>query len=37
MKRFWDEAMAPHWTEVDGKIACAFSTSDGRGGGSELA
>ena len=25
MKQFWDEAMAPHWMKVDGKIACAFS------------
>src|ERR1051325_10794031 len=37
MKRFWDEAMAPHWMEVDGKIACAFSSAGGWGGGMELA
>lgn len=37
MKRFWDETMAPHWMKVDGKIACAFSSSGGWGGGSELA
>jgi len=37
MKRFWDEVMAPHWMKVDGKIACAFSSSGGWGGGSELA
>src|SRR5471032_2321245 len=37
MKRFWDEAMAPHWMKVDGKIACAFSSSGGWGGGTELA
>jgi NAD(P)H dehydrogenase (quinone) len=37
MKRFWDEPMAPHWMKVDGKIACAFSSSGGWGGGTELA
>lgn len=37
MKRFWDEVMLPHWAKVDGKIACAFSSSGGWGGGSELA
>src|SRR5436305_1442465 len=37
MKRFWDEIMAPHWMKVDGKIACAFSSSGGWGGGSEIA
>jgi NAD(P)H dehydrogenase (quinone) len=37
MKRFWDESMAPHWMKVDGKIACAFSSSGGWGGGTELA
>ena len=37
MKRFWDETMAPHWMKVDGKIACAFSSSGGWGGGAELA
>jgi NAD(P)H dehydrogenase (quinone) len=37
MKRFWDEAMAPSWMKVDGKIACAFSSSGGWGGGTELA
>jgi hypothetical protein len=37
MQRFWDELMAPHWMKVDGKIACAFSSSVGWGGGSELA
>lgn len=36
-KRFWDETMAPHWMKVDGKIACAFSSSGGWGGGAELA
>src|SRR5947209_16826995 len=37
MKRFWDEAMAPHWMKIDGKIACAFSSSGGWGGGTEMA
>ena len=37
MKRFWDDVMIPHWAKVDGKIACAFSSSGGWGGGSELA
>lgn len=37
MKRFWDEAMLHHWMKVDGKIACAFSSSGGWGGGNELA
>ena len=37
MKQFWDDAMGPHWGKVDGKIACAFSSSGGWGGGAELA
>ena len=37
MKRFWDETMNEHWMDVDGKIACAFSSSGGWGGGMELA
>jgi NAD(P)H dehydrogenase (quinone) len=37
MKRFWDEPMAPCWMKVDGKLACAFSSSGGWGGGTELA
>ena len=37
MKQFWDEPMAPHWMKVDGKIACAFSSSGGVGGGAEMA
>src|SRR5207248_9136408 len=37
MKRFWDEEMEPVWMKVDGKIACAFSSSGGWGGGNELA
>jgi NAD(P)H dehydrogenase (quinone) len=37
MKRFWDETMLDHWMKVDGKIACAFSSAGGWGGGMELA
>ncbi|WP_020471851.1 flavodoxin family protein [Zavarzinella formosa] len=37
MKRFWDEPMHNHWMKVDGKIACAFSSSGGIAGGSEIA
>jgi NAD(P)H dehydrogenase (quinone) len=37
MKRFWDEVMFDKWMEVDGKIACAFSSSGGWGGGMEMA
>lgn len=37
MKRFWDEAMFDHWGKVDGKVACAFSSSGGWGGGAEMA
>jgi NAD(P)H dehydrogenase (quinone) len=37
MKRFWDETMFNTWMKVDGKIACAFSSSGGWGGGTELA
>ena len=37
MKRFWDETMMDKWLEVDGKIACAFSSAGGWGGGMELA
>ena len=33
MKRFWDETMLEHWGKVDGKVACAFSSSGGWGGG----
>jgi len=36
MKRFWDETAGPLWMKVDGKIACAFSSSGGYGGGAEL-
>ena len=37
MKRFWDETMRSEWMSIDGKIACAFSTAGGWGGGMELA
>jgi NAD(P)H dehydrogenase (quinone) len=37
MKRFWDETMIGQWMKVDGKIACAFSSSGGSAGGSEMA
>ena len=37
MKRFWDETMGAHWMQIDGKIACAFSSAGGWGGGMELA
>src|SRR5437764_311113 len=37
MKRLWEEPMHPHWMKVDGKIGCAFSSSGGWGGGTELA
>lgn len=36
MKRFWDELSDEIWGRVDGKIACAFSSSGGWGGGAEL-
>ena len=37
MKRFWDDTMLDHWMKVDGRIACAFSSAGGWGGGMELA
>lgn len=37
LKRFWDEVMLEHWMKVDGKIACAFSSSGAWGGGAEMA
>ncbi len=37
MKRFWDDVMGEHWMKLDGKIACAFSSAGGWGGGMELA
>ena len=36
MKRFWDDTMGDSWMKVDGKIACAFASSGGWGGGMEL-
>lgn len=37
MKRFWDDTMRSSWMKVDGKFACAFSSSGGWAGGTELA
>lgn len=37
MKRFWDDPMLEHWMKVDGRIACAFSSAGGWGGGMEVA
>lgn len=37
MKRFWDEMVDPIWGKVDGKLACAFASEGGWGGGAELA
>lgn len=37
MKRFWDDTMLEHWMKVDGRIACAFSSAGGWGGGMEVA
>ncbi len=37
MKQFWDETMFAHWGKVDGKVACAFSSAGGWGGGAEIA
>lgn len=36
MKQFWDTEMQDLWSKIDGKIGCAFSSSGGWGGGSEL-
>ena len=36
MKQFWDKEMWELWSKIDGKIGCAFSSSGGWGGGSEL-
>src|SRR5580658_7175481 len=36
MKRWWDVVAAPLWPTVEGKIGCAFSSSGGAAGGSEL-
>jgi NAD(P)H dehydrogenase (quinone) len=37
MKKFWDVTMGDYWLKLDGKIACAFSSAGGWGGGMELA
>jgi len=37
MKQFWDVKMMDHWMQVDGKIACAFSSAGAWGGGMEMA
>ncbi len=37
MKHFWDVTMGEHWMKLDGRIACAFSSAGGWGGGMELA
>lgn len=37
LKRFWDEAMLPHWGKIDGKLGAVFSSQGGWAGGGELA
>ncbi|RMH80368.1 MAG: flavodoxin family protein [Acidobacteria bacterium] len=37
LKRFFDDVMGELWGQIDGKIGCAFSSSGGWGGGSEVA
>lgn len=36
MKRWWDVVAQPVWPGVEGKVACAFSSSGGLAGGGEL-
>lgn len=36
MKKFWDEMGKELWGKIDGRIGCAFSSSGGWGGGSEI-
>lgn len=36
MKKWWDELPDEVWQSLDGKLGCAFSSSGGWGGGSEL-
>lgn len=37
VKKFWDEfSQAGHWSFVDGKVGCSFSSEGGIGGGAEL-
>ena len=37
MKKFWDSFAANHWSKVDGKLCCTFSSQGGHGGGAEMA
>jgi NAD(P)H dehydrogenase (quinone) len=37
LKRFFDENTQGLWGKVEGKVACAFSTCGGQGGGNEIA
>ncbi len=37
VKKWWDTVAISKWLEVDGKFACAFSSSAGWGGGNETA
>jgi len=37
MKRWWDTVAVEKWLKLDGKFACAFSSSAGWGGGNETA
>lgn len=37
MKHFWDSHCDELWQRIDGRIGCAFSSSGGWGGGSEIA
>ncbi len=37
LKRFFDDVLGDLWGQIDGKIGCAFSSSGGWGGGSEIA
>ncbi|MDW8295162.1 MAG: flavodoxin domain-containing protein [Aquificaceae bacterium] len=37
LKRFFDDVVGDLWGKIDGKIGCAFSSSGGWGGGSEVA
>lgn len=36
LKKAWDDLTGSVWQKLDGKIGCAFSSSGGWGGGSEL-
>ncbi|MCH2062053.1 MAG: flavodoxin family protein [Verrucomicrobiales bacterium] len=37
VKKWWDTEAIKKWLEIDGKFACAFSSSAGWGGGNETA